>query len=103
MTRQTALFQDLTHNETSPSWRALEPALGAFVRHAATPDLPALATLWRTFPDLPARRGGYLLDLVAHMREVPGWRAALAKQGVRPGGETVPGGPAPGARPTKGL
>ncbi|MDA8119906.1 MAG: hypothetical protein M0Z85_07660 [Gammaproteobacteria bacterium] len=89
----TALFQRLTHNETAPSWRALEPALGAFVRAAHTEDLPGLAALWRALPDLPARRGGYLLDLVAHVREVPGWRAGLVAEGVSPRVERT------GARP----
>lgn len=81
----TALFQRLTHNETAPSWRALEPALGAFVRAAHTEDLPGLAALWRALPDLPARRGGYLLDLVAHVREVPDGGRALWRRVSRLG------------------
>lgn len=69
----------LVANEAWPSWRALEPVLGAFVRETPLSESPWLIAAWADLSGRVLSRGGYLLDVLGQWApHAPAWRTALA-------------------------
>ena len=69
----------LVANEAWPSWRALEPVLGALVRETPLSEAPWLIAAWASLSGRALSRGGYLLDVLGQWApHAPAWRTALA-------------------------
>ena len=74
-----ARWMALVANEAWPSWRALEPVLGALVRETPLSEAPWLIAAWASLSGRALSRGGYLLDVLGQWApHAPAWRTALA-------------------------
>ena len=74
-----ARWMALVANEAWPSWRALEPVLGAFVRETPLSESPWMIAAWVPLSGRASSRGGYLLDVLGQWAPYAhAWRTALA-------------------------